>query len=308
MVVVTNKPLEPEAKVKCKPEEPENVVRITENPLASKRYMKVEPPPIPIKDEEEAQRLLAKAWQSGNCREALQCIQYLTQAIDVLSLDKVIENYRQLEPYTHEDSLAPSAPPICDEDIEQLMPLENADHVLNDQLQQFINRCLDRFDANANTFLSYSNLVSTLSNAQMLSILTRDTFAVTNELLVYCACVRWAQSQKQYSNHVRLEVILKDLKYAPRYGLLTREQFSQTSIDGLTGFKKGGVLTSAEYKEFKKYITDKAKNKKVYDLKHKMSLRRRLGDHQQRVSVSSEKTRKEKCIMYTLICFTAVFD
>lgn len=93
-----------------------------------------------------------------------------------------------------------------------------------------------------------------------------------------------------------LPEVLRQLRYAPRYGLMKRKEFKR---------KMEEILEEKDWRQIKFYLEEKAKNRRVNELPNKMS-KPRLAEVQ--IDAKDRLTRCEWCIINVLTCWTAIFD
>lgn len=216
----------------------------------------------------------------------------------------------------------PSAPPAHEEDQ------RNAEWVqgLIDSLR---HNCLLVVDKNADYILKKSEIAN-LSYEDFLAIVGRDSLKVSDEALVYCAIYRWGvnscMKKGMGTSAENLRSVLRELCYAPRYGLMSKKQFLAKTIEGIKGPTRSEILDEQEWRLVKFYVEEKSKNRPVQPLPHKFSSTRTAGHGKPRVlspRSSACLTRNEsltvrrnctatgkceRCLINLLSCWTAVFD
>lgn len=171
-----------------------------------------------IKDYSVAVDLFSTAMAIKDVKLARQCAEVINER---LSKDKVLFILRLISKSKSSclgsENFAPSAPPLTvDDDQKQDRRDEDC---LESLIENLRNNCLLEIDKNGDYVLKHKDVVELVYN-DLLSITTRDTLQVTNELTVYSAVMRWSLEEckrrgtsTQDSN---LKNILGELVYAPR--------------------------------------------------------------------------------------------
>lgn len=281
--------------------------------------------PLEIKSPKLALELLQTAIQLQNQCLAKQCIENLDES---LNRNNVLLIYSHLTkcktPSSPRNNYEPSAPPIIDE--------ETSNNVNNDWVQKLINdlrnNCLLVIDKEGDYVLKQKEIFD-LSYNDLSEIVNRDTLEVSSELIVYSAIYRWgiAECHRMTLSTHHIKEVLRQLCYAPRYGLMSKKEFTLRTIDGLKGPIRGGILDEKDWRLIKFYIEEKSKNRPTADLPNKISKPRIISNDKpiklstRSASRSSETTtppRKasnfkgrakcEECFINFLSCWTAIFD
>lgn len=94
-----------------------------------------------------------------------------------------------------------------------------SDVQMKEPLGQLRDKILQKIDKNGDFYTRQSEF-SKLHYQDVFDITTRDDLQVSNELVVYCAIMCWAEAECQRkglsSEDVNIKAVLKDLIYAPR--------------------------------------------------------------------------------------------
>ncbi|XP_066154922.1 uncharacterized protein [Euwallacea fornicatus] len=196
----------------------------------------------------------------------------------------------------------PSAPPLVDNNQER------NDNWMKEPLNRLRNNILLEIDKNGDYFLK-SKEFKQLHYQDVLDVCVRDTLKVSGEMVVYCAIMSWAEAECLRKGLVgnedaNIKSVLKDLIYAPRYGLMSKREFRTRTIEGHKGPDRIGIPSELN-ERIVRYIAQKSKRKTLSEeLPHKMSRERSVKGKIRQESFST----KEKVIVNCLTCFTAVFD
>nr|CAH7731567.1 unnamed protein product [Callosobruchus chinensis] len=177
---------------------------------------------------------------------------------------------------------------------------------------------LNEIDKHADYVLKQKEFLD-LGYGDVLSITTRDTLQVSNEIIVYSAIMRWCieecKRRTLQTQKVNLKAVLRDLVYAPRYGLMSKKEFLCRTIDGVKGPDRSGILDESETERILEHIRKRGKNRQD-ELPFKGSVPRRAGHEKpwvfhsgmSRDSACSTKGACDKFIINFLTCWTAIFD
>lgn len=253
------------------------------------------------------------------CAETLDI---LLDKTNVLTIFPVLSKC-QISLIEHPNGFEPSAPPII-ENEEQCNQ-----YWVQEMLDKLTHNCLLEIDKNAD-FILKQRQIANLSYQDLLAILGRDTLEVSSEALVYGAVYRWGVAECHRKTipvqKGSIKGVLKQLCYCPRYGLLTKKEFTARYLDGEKGPVRSGVLEEHEWRIILFYIKEKSKNRPVDKLSYKWSTPRIVGKYNpknlSKCSVTralgyavrdqenrcNNKTRCDKLIINLLTCWTAVFD
>lgn len=262
--------------------------------------------PINITNPSIALSLLETALKNRNVPLAKHCIVTLNQHIQkdnalkiILSISKwlhVPETDQQLT------NFEPSAPPLVDNDEER------DDNWMKEPLSHLRQNCLLEIDKHGDAILKERD-VQDLHYQDLLAITTRDSLQVSSEMTVYTAIIRWCMEECKRKGlpveSMNMKALLRDLVYAPRYGLMSKREFLTRAIDGLKGPDRVGILDESETDKILEYIKQKEKKKKdLKALPYKMSQERRVRKN----SKSDSSAMREKAIINCLTCWSMVFD
>ncbi|CAH1981693.1 unnamed protein product [Acanthoscelides obtectus] len=262
--------------------------------------------PLTIDKPAVALDLFSTAVHVKNAALAKQCIEILNNLLNKRDALLILNHLSKCRSDTTGDTcdLEPSAPPI------EEAPDEDWVHDLVDNLR---NNCLLEIDKHADYVLKQKEFLE-LVYADVLSITTRDTLQVSSEIIVYSAIMRWCieecRRRTLQTQKVNLKAVLRDLAYAPRYGLMSKKEFLCRTIDGVKGPDRSGVLDEAETERILEHIRKRGKNNPG-ELPFKGSVPRRAsnGKHWMLHSgMTSTKGTCDKFIINFLTCWTAVFD
>ncbi|KAK9892817.1 hypothetical protein WA026_022278 [Henosepilachna vigintioctopunctata] len=276
--------------------------------------------PLEISSPILALDLLSTAVKLRNIPLAKQCIEILDKQLDPTILIKVVSRLSDCTSQ-NKDNFEPSAPPI----------IECKDRGSIDWVEDLINNlrhnCLLEIDKHADYILKDPDFLKLAYN-DVLQITTRDTLQVSNETIVYCAIMKWASAEcnrRTLQPHLlNIKAVLRDLVYAPRYGLMTKKEFQSKKIDGEKGPTKSGILEEKEWRRMLFYIKEKSRNRPVEELPLRGSFPRRVGREKPKV-LSSQSCRRssdcptkdlncttsnrcDKIFLNILTCWSAVFD
>lgn len=278
--------------------------------------------PLQIKSLVTALELLFTGIKLRNMPLVNQCTENLDLQLDknnALTIFSYLSKYES--PSCNINGFEPSAPPI----------VENEEQRDKDWVQEVLDRlrhnCLLEIDKNADFILKQKDILS-LSYLDILTIVERDTLEVSSELLVYSAVYRWAIAEchrRTLQPHLlNIKAVLRDLCYAPRYGLMAKKEFSTRTVDGEKGPMRSGILEEKEWRMILFYIKERSKNRPVEQLAHKWSTPRIVGnekpknlssrsavralEHLSRESHCETRTRCDRVVINLLTCWTAVFD
>lgn len=277
--------------------------------------------PLEIKSLKTALELLQTAIQLKNQSLAEQCIKNLDQS---LNKDTVLKIYTYLSKCKTplRNNFEPSAPPIIDEDYQ----------INDDWIEKLLSdlkfNCLLVIDKEGDYILKQKEIID-LSYNDLFSIVDRDTLEVSSELVVYSAMYRWgiAECVRMTLNTHHIKEVLRQLCYAPRYGLMLKKEFTQRTVDGLKGPMRSGILEEKEWRLIKFYIKEISKNRPTADLINKMSKPRIAGTEKPiKLSARSEskssdttaparkdgnfrgRAKCEEWFLGFLTCWSVIFD
>ncbi|KAJ8924881.1 hypothetical protein NQ315_001036 [Exocentrus adspersus] len=273
--------------------------------------------PLRIEKPELALELFSTAVKIQNVPLAKQCIEILYNHLNKHNALLIMNHISKCklvaanppDPF----DLEPSAPPIVENDNQM-----NEDWV-QDLVDNLRNSCLLEIDKNADFVLRHKDILE-LSYGDVLTVLTRDTLQASNELLVYSAAVRWAVEECKrrtlQPQAINLKAVLRQLVYAPRYGLMSKREFLCRTVDGVKGPDRSGFLEERETERILDYIKKKRKNRAVEELPHRGSVPRKLCGERPRVyhsgmsgdSACSATSTCDKFVINFLTCWTAIFD
>lgn len=285
--------------------------------------------PLDIKSPKLALELLQTAIKLQNPSLAEQCVRNLDENLNkytALMIYAYLSQFKWPTITSTRNNLEPSAPPInLDEDL-------NGTNNGRDWIEPLISNlkynCLLVIDKEGDYVLKQKEIAD-LSYNEFCAIACRDTLEVSSETVVYDAMYRWgiAECDRLTLNTHTIKEVLRQLCYAPRYGLMSKKEFTARTIDGLKGPIRSGILDESDWRLIKFYIEQTSKNRRIADLPHKMSKPRIIGNEKpiklskRSESRSSETTtppRKdssykgrakcEECFLNFLSCWTAVFD
>lgn len=281
--------------------------------------------PLQITTPTTAAELLSTAVRLKNMPLITRCTENLDSQLDktnVLTIYSLLSKiYSSLE--EEPNDFEPSAPPI----------VENEDQCeyywVQDMLEKLRHNCLLEIDKNADFVLKQRQMLN-LSYADLLSILERDTLEVSSELVVYSAVYRWAVAECQRKTlapqKANVKAIIRQLINCPRYGLLTKKEFTARVVDGEKGPIRSGLLEEQEWRKILFFIKEQSKNRPVEKLPYKWSTPRIVGKYnpknlsqrsmaramayavRDQENRCDNKTRCDKFIINILTCWTAVFD
>ncbi|XP_028135885.1 uncharacterized protein LOC114330675 isoform X2 [Diabrotica virgifera virgifera] len=265
-----------------------------------------------------ALNLFSTAVKVQNVPLAKQCIEILNNHLNnsnvlliLRHMTKCISEYKNItvDPF----DLEPSAPPIVEEEY------EGSGDWVQDLVDNLRNNCLLEIDKNADLVMKQKEILN-LTYCDILTITTRDSLQVSSEILVYSTIMKWCIEEckrRTLETHpINLKAVLRQLIYAPRYGLMTKKEFLCRTIDGVKGPDRSGMLDEAETERILEYIRKKGKNKPLDELPHKGGTPRKAGHEKpwkfqsasSKDSNCSTKSSCDKFIINFLTCWTAVFD
>ena len=267
--------------------------------------------PFQINSLETGMKLLTTAIDVQDTTLAKRCVEYLDRE---LRRENVVVIYTFLHrcqmPEADPNSLEPSAPPLIED---ANLKGKNWVRTLVEDLR---HNCLLLIDAHADYVLKQKDLVN-LSYVDMYDIVSRDTLRVTSEVLVFNVVHRWGvlECKRMTLKEYHLPEVLRQLRYAPRYGLMHRKEFRA---------KMREIMEEKDWRHIKFYLEEKAKGRPVNELPHKLS-QRRVSAAQQPRSLSGvsrarvardefpqesrrSDTKCDRFVINMLTCWTAVFD
>lgn len=283
-------------------------------------YSSMQSDPLEISSPKIALDLLSTAVRLQNIPLIKQCIEIIDNQLDPSILVSVLKRLSECTSQGR-DNFEPSAPPITES--------ENRNNIgwIEDVINNLRHNCLLEIDRHADTILK-DLFFSTLSYNDVLQITSRDSLQISSETIVYSAIMKWAHAEcyrrtlePQFQN---LRDVLRDLVHAPRYGLMTKKEFTARKADGEKGPTKSGILEEKEWRRILFYIREKKKNRPVEELPFKGSTpRRRSFEKPKLLSARSIKSasdcptkdlirrnskRCDKIFLNVLTCWTAIFD
>ncbi|RZC40253.1 BTB/POZ domain-containing protein 2, partial [Asbolus verrucosus] len=329
MVIVTNEPYaetEPMLNAVTSEETPETKFR--RNSYAEEAYKNItismKADQLQIEDPNLACKLLSTAVNLKNMPLAKQCIEILDRKLDKNNVLSIFSHLSQCKmPCSNPNDFEPSAPPIVENEN-----LRDKDWVqeLTDNLR---HNCLLEIDKNSDYILKQSEILN-LSYSDLLAIITRDTLEVRSECLVYLTVLKWATKEchrRTLQPHlVNIKAVVRDLRYAPRYGLMSKREFCSRTIQGEKGPTRSNILEEQEWRKIQFYIKEKSKNRPVEELPSKMSQQRVIGTEKPKLLSSQssiramdclEKNKNTRCnnsttcdrfLLNFLTCWSAIFD
>lgn len=262
--------------------------------------------PINITSPAIALNLMETALRNRNVLLAKHCIVTLNQHVQkdnalkiVVSIGKWLHLPEGEQQYTN---FEPSAPPLVDSDNDR------NDNWMKEPLSHLRQNCLLEIDKNGDSTLKDVD-VQELHYQDLLAITTSDSLSVSSEIIVYSAIMRWCMEEcnrrGMTTEAANLKAILKDLIFAPRYGLMSKREFLTRAIDGVKGPDRIGILDEGQTNRILEYIKQKEKKKKdIKELPLKMSQERRRSG----TGKKEERPLGEKVLINCLTCWSVVFD
>ncbi|XP_050301005.1 uncharacterized protein LOC126739389 isoform X2 [Anthonomus grandis grandis] len=258
--------------------------------------------PIRQTDPNVALNLLETSLTNRNVPFAKHYIQNMHRLINkenalriLLSIGRWLHSPAIDQPFNFE----PSAPPLADNEEEM------NDFWMREPLGRLREDVLKVIDTDGDYFLKHKSFYE-LHYHDVLDIVNSDNLFVSSELLVYSAVMKWGVEECERKEKIieddNMKAVLKDLLYAPRYGLLKKTEFKTLMLGGYGGPDSVGIQTDMN-DAILHYIIEKRKKRPVKELPRKMSKPRRP-----RVDLVQTQPVKEKMILNCLTCFTAVFD
>lgn len=274
---------------------------------------------LEIENIQVALQMLSAAYRQKDQALVRQCIEILDSKLDPKNVLEIYASLGKLKKHTS-NNFAPSAPPV-ENDSQRDWAQE-----LTDSLE---HNCLLEIDKHADYVLQHGDVLE-LPYSDLLKILTRDTLQVSSEMLVYITVLKWANRECQrrgiQPNPTKIRDVVEDLRYSPRYGRMTADEFSCRKINGEKGPKKSKILEEYEWRRIQFYIKEKDKKRPVEELSYKMSQKRVLGDEKPKILSSQSSVRAkntannsntqcsttnstcDKFLLNFLTCWSAVFD
>lgn len=287
--------------------------------------------PLDIKSPKLALELLQTAIKLQNPSLAEQCVRNLDENLNKHTALMIYAYLSQFKasPTFIRNNLEPSAPPILvDDDLNSTNNATNRDWI-EPLISDLKYNCLLVIDKEGDYVLKQKEIAD-LSYNEFCAIACRDTLEVSSEIVVYDAMYRWgiAECDRLTLNTHTIKEVLRQLCYAPRYGLMTKKEFTARTIDGLKGPIRSGILDESDWRLIKFYIEQTGKNRRIADLPQKMSKPRTIGDEKPiKLSKRSEnrctetitqrrkdggnykgRAKCEECFLNFLSCWTAIFD
>lgn len=249
--------------------------------------------PLEFTSPETCLNLLTTAISLQDITLVRRCIDYLKISINA---DNVLHVYGFLHkcqmPATDPNRpFEPSAPPLVEDDNLK------GTNWLQTLIEELREKCLLIIDEHADSILKRPELLR-LPYKYVYDIVTRDTLKVSSERIVYNVIYSWGveECNRMTLSRQHLPEVLRQLRYAPRYGLMKRKEFKR---------KMEEILEEKDWRQIKFYLEEKAKNRRVNELPNKMS-KPRLAEVQ--IDAKDRLTRCEWCIINVLTCWTAIFD
>lgn len=224
-----------------------------------------------------------------------RCIEYLNKSIDCENVLLIYGFLHKCQmPAINPGQLQPSAPPLVEDDN---LKGTNWVQTLVDDLR---DNCLAIIDEQADYLLKQPEILQ-LPYKDIYDIVTRDTLQVSSEKMVYNVVYRWGveECNRMTLSKQHLPEVLRQLRYAPRYGLMKKKEFKK---------KMEEILEEKEWRRIKFYLDEKSKNRHVDELSNKMSKPRFPSRNKEQIHAKERLTRCERCIINVLTCWTAIFD
>ncbi|XP_057664322.1 uncharacterized protein LOC130898804 [Diorhabda carinulata] len=245
--------------------------------------------------------LFSTAVKVQNVPLAKQCIENLNKHLDKTNVLLILHHLSKCKKFETSYDMEPSAPPLLEEEY------EGSHDWVQDLIDNLRNNCLLEIDRNADFILRQKEMLD-LTYVDILAITTRDTLQVSSEILVYSVVMRWCIEECKRRTleiqKINITAVLRDLAYAPRYGLMTKKEFLCRTVDGVKGPDRSGILNEVETERILDYIKRKGKNRSGDELPHKGSQPRIVGSK----SETNRESRCDKFIINFFTCWTAVFD
>ncbi|CAH1155331.1 unnamed protein product [Phaedon cochleariae] len=268
------------------------------------------PHPLTIDKPEVALDLFLTAVNVQDVPLANQCIESLKGCMCKRTALPILKGLakckvRSFDPYSTE----PSAPPLKESDD------GHNDDWVHDLIENLKNDCLLEIDKNADFALKQKEILE-MDYCDILSITRRDTLQVSSEMIVYSAVMRWCieecHRRTLQAQRINLKAVLRELAYAPRYGLMSKKEFLCRTVDGVKGPDRSGILDEQETERILEYIRRKSKNRPAEELPFKGSVPRKPASEKAKKfrsdSSCSSKSTCDKFILNFLTCWTAIFD
>ncbi|KAL3275555.1 hypothetical protein HHI36_020311 [Cryptolaemus montrouzieri] len=260
--------------------------------------------PLEISSPRLALDLLSTAVKLQNMPLVKQCIEIIDKQLDPTIVINVISRLSECSSQS-KDNYEPSAPPIIESDNSK-----NIDWV-EDLINNLRHNCLLEIDKYADYILKDPEFLK-LSYNDVLQITTRDTLQVSSEAIIYTTIMKWAYAEchrRTLQTHLpNIKAVLRDLVYAPRYGLMTKKEFQARKIDGEKGPTRSGILEEKEWRRILFYIKEKTKNRPVEELPLRGSKPRNIGSEKPKLLSSKSARRASDCTTTDLNCSTTRCD
>ncbi|XP_045463080.1 BTB/POZ domain-containing protein 2-like isoform X3 [Harmonia axyridis] len=257
--------------------------------------------PLEISSPKLALDLLSTAVRLQNMPLVKQCIEIIDKQLDPSILISVMSRLSECTSQRR-DNYEPSAPPIIESENRG-----NIDWVVN-QIENLRHNCLLEIDRYADAILK-DLFFSTLPYMDVLRITTRDSLQVSSETIVYSAIMKWAHAEcyrRTLQPHLtNLKAVLRDLVHAPRYGLMTKKEFTSRKIDGEKGPTRSGILEEKEWRRILFFIKEKSKKRPVEELPFYCSRPRGRGCEKPKLLSSESARRASDCTTKDLECSTS---
>ncbi|XP_060535373.1 uncharacterized protein LOC132707505 isoform X2 [Cylas formicarius] len=270
--------------------------------------------PLTIDNPAVALELFDTAVKIRNAHLARQCIASLNGHVREGNALQILVGIGGRRKNPDGDDFEPSAPPAVE--IDDAVP-EGWVAELVDGVR---HNCLLEIDKHGDHVLKQKEIVD-LGYEDLLAIVTRDTLQVSSELVVYSATMRWCMHECKrrtlQTQLINIKAVLRDLVYAPRYGLMTKREFLTRTVDGVKGPDRSGILDETETNRILEHIRRREKGRKrsaTEELPYKGSQERKPGNLKPRVvSLDGQNGAKcdgacERALLNFLTCWTAVFD
>ncbi|CAH1107586.1 unnamed protein product [Psylliodes chrysocephalus] len=265
--------------------------------------------PLSIDKPIVALQLFSTAIKLHNMQLAEQCIENLNNLLDKTNVLLILRYISTcINESSNPNDIEPSAPPLVED--ESKCKDEWVHHLIDDNLR---NNCFSVIDRNAEYVLKQKEVLE-LDYCDILSITTRDTLEISSEILVYSAIMRWCieecKRRTLETQKFNLKAVLRDLVYAPRYGLMTKKEFLCRTIDGVKGPDRSGILDEYETEKILEYIKKKGGSRLPYKggEPRKFIYDNNNFQKSNKNSCCSKKSSCDKFIINFLTCWTAVFD
>ncbi|XP_049819601.1 uncharacterized protein LOC109605800 [Aethina tumida] len=234
-----------------------------------------------------------------------------------LELGKQIRSRENLLPVLkrlREVMTTPSAPPQKD--------LTRGEALITKLQDQLLSNIFWEIDRNAE-FVLQQDEIADLSFDDIVTITTSDTLQVKNELIVYLAVMKWLHKRKYVTNNKEasenikclneITPEMKKLIMAPRYGLMTKEQFLQRTVGPFKGPDRKDLLDEIEINKILNYINKENTRPLPYNgSKKRIFSKEKYYNFEAPSRTQERKSHKlnsaERGLVNCLACWSAVFD